>query len=80
MGIGAHWVVEARIRREHGKFPLEWQSHEWGILSTLSPYFNKIPDRKVKTWKKKKFYSIIRKFVNCEVKIIPYSVELSETK
>ena len=46
-------VVEARIRREHGKFPLEWQSHEWGILPTLSSYprFNNIPDRKVKTWK-----------------------------
>ena len=44
-------VVEARIRREHGKFPLEWQSHEWGILPTLSSYprFNNIPDRKVKT-------------------------------
>ena len=38
--------------------------------------FNNIPEVKIK---KKKFHYIIRKFVNCEEKVIPYSVELSET-
>ena len=28
----AHWAIEARIRREDGIFPLEWQSPEWGKI------------------------------------------------
>ena len=63
-----------------GFFPMsgEATSDKWGILPILSSYpsFNNIPEVKIK---KQKFHYIIRKFVNCEEKVIPYSVELSET-